>query len=113
MSRFRNAARSLTSGYLAMGGSVVYALASVPLALHFLSKEEFGLWAVAAQVAGYLVLIELGVSGAASRILIDHKDKPERGEYGSVIKTSCLVLAIQGLLIVIGGGAIALWLPSL
>jgi len=113
MSRFRNAARSLTSGYLAMGSNVLYTLASVPLALHFLSKAEFGLWALAAQVAGYLVLIDLGMSGAVSRILIDHKDQPDAGQYGSVIKTSCLVLAIQGILIVIGGCVLALWLPSL
>jgi len=113
MSRFRNAARSLTSGYLAMGSNVFYTLASVPLALHYLSKAEFGLWALAAQVAGYLALIEFGLSGAASRILIDHKDRIETGEYGSVLKTTFLVLVIQGAFIVAGGVALAFWLPGL
>src|ERR1051326_5528492 len=99
MSRFRNAARSLASGYLAIGSNVVYTLASVPLALHYLSKDEFGLWALALQVAGYLLLIDLGITSAVSRILIDHKDEIDGGNYGSVIKTSCLVLTIQGVCI--------------
>jgi O-antigen/teichoic acid export membrane protein len=113
MSRFNNAARSLTSGYMAMGANVLYTLVSVPLALHFLSKEEFGLWALAGQATGYLVLIDFGIAGAVSRILIDHKDQPADGKYGSVLKTSCLVLAIQGVLVVIGGCALALFLPAL
>src|SRR5436305_10083801 len=99
MSRFRNTARSLSSGYLAMGSNALYTLASVPLALHFLSKSEFGLWALAAQVSTYLILIDFGVSGAISRILIDYKDHPQAGEYGAVIKTSFLALAIQGFLV--------------
>src|SRR3954468_19506907 len=107
MSRFRNTARSLSSGYLAMASNIVYTLASVPLALHYLSKDEFGLWALAAQVATYLILIDFGVSAAVSRILIDYKDHPEEGEYGAVIKTSFLALTIQGFLVVIGGGLLA------
>src|SRR6476646_2806581 len=99
MSRFRNTARSLSSGYLAMGSNVLYTLASVPLALHFLSKEEFGLWAVAAQVASYLILVDFGITGAVARILIDHKDDWSGGEYGSVVKTSSLVFVVQGLII--------------
>jgi O-antigen/teichoic acid export membrane protein len=113
MSRFRNTARSLASGYLAMGATVIYTLASVPLALHFLDKDQFGLWALAAQVASYLALIDLGVTGAAGRILIDAKDHRASGAYGSVIKTSLLVYLIQGLLVIVLGCALAFWLPSM
>jgi O-antigen/teichoic acid export membrane protein len=96
-----------------MGANVVYTLASVPLALRFLSKEEFGLWALAAQVAGYLLLIDLGITGAVARILVDHKDRPQEGGYGSVVKTSLLVFMVQGVLIAIGGSVLALCLPAL
>src|SRR5436190_3710043 len=113
MSRFRNTARSLSSGYLAMGVNVVYTLASVRLALHYLSKEQIGLWALATQVAGYLLWIDLGVTGAVARILIDHKDQRESGGYGSVIKTAWLVLSIQGACIVLGGCLLAFCLPSI
>src|SRR5215469_3286114 len=112
MSRFRNTARSLGSGYLAMASNVIYTFASIRLALHYLSTREIGLWALAAQVAGYLLWIDLGITGAVGRILVDHKDDRESGKYGSVIKTAWLVLSIQGACIVLGGCALALFLPS-
>ena len=113
MSRTRNVARSLASGYLGMGANVLYALASVPLALHYLNKAEFGLWALVTQVAGYLVLIDLGLSSAVARFLIDHKDNKSDGQYGSLIKTGTLVLLVQGLCVGLGGAALSLLLPGL
>ena len=83
MSRLRHAAMSLGSGYAAMAANVFYTLASIPLALHYLGKEQFGLWSVVTQVASYLLLLDLGVTGSVSRILIDHKDKKNGGDYGS------------------------------
>jgi len=74
MSRFKRFAHSLASGYAALASTVLVTLASVPLALHYLSKEEFGLWALASQVAAYLSLIDAGMTGSLSRFLIDHKD---------------------------------------
>src|SRR6478672_11842932 len=112
MSRFRNTARSLSSGYLAMASNIIYTLASVPLALHYLSKDEFGLWALAMQVAAYLKLIDLGVTGAVWRILVDHKDDRAGGEYNSVIKTGVLVFIVQGLFVIVGGCVVAYWVPG-
>lgn len=112
MSRFRHAARSLASGYAAIAANVLFTLASYPLALHYLSKDEFGLWAVVMQIAGYLLLFDLGFSGSASRILIDHKDKKDGSDYGSVIKTGCLVLLVQGGCVALGGVVLGLCPPS-
>ena len=61
MSRIKRFAHSLVSGYVFLGANALYTLASVPLALHYLSKPEFGLWAVATQIAGYLMLIDFGL----------------------------------------------------
>jgi O-antigen/teichoic acid export membrane protein len=113
MSRLRNVARSLASGYAVTASNVVYTLGSVPLALHYLTNEEFGLWALVMQVSGYLTLIDLGMSGSVYRILIDHKDQKSDGVYGSVIKTGCLVLLTQGAIIALAGTALSFWLPSL
>lgn len=113
MSRILNAARSLASGYAAIGVNVLYTLASVPLALHYLSKEEFGLWATVTQVASYLLLIDMGMSGSISRILMDYKDRPTNQHYGSVIQTGCLVLFIQGTCVALGGVALSFCLPGL
>src|ERR1043166_4200526 len=99
MSRFKRFTRSLLSGYLQLVANIVYTLASVPLALHFLSKPEFGLWALVTQIAGYLALLDFGLSGSASRILIDHKDDKHREEYGSTLQTGALVGFSQALVI--------------
>src|SRR5947207_11887233 len=99
MSRLKRYTHSLASGYAALAANVLYSLASVPIAMHYLSNEEFGLWVLAAQVSAYLALAEFGMSGSIARILIDHKDNLHSGVYGSVIKTGSLVLVIQGVAI--------------
>lgn len=86
-----------------MAAGMVYGLISIPLALHFLPKNEFGLWAVMTQVVGYIVLIELGMTSSVARHLIEHKDRPQDGIYGSVIQTGTLVLVVQGLIIFLIG----------
>src|SRR4051794_14991042 len=113
MSRFKRFTHSLASGYLLLGANIFYTLAQVPLALHYLTKEEFGLWALALQISGYLQLIDMGMASSISRSLIDHKDKPETGVYGSIIKTGVLVLLAQGLILVLGGLILGLFLPGL
>jgi O-antigen/teichoic acid export membrane protein len=113
VSRILNAARSLASGYAAIGVNVLYTLGSVPLALHYLSKAEFGLWATVTQVASYLLLIDMGMSASISRILMDHKDRPTDPRYGSVIQTGWLVTVVQGTCMALGGVALSFWLPGL
>ena len=98
MSRFRRVVHNITSSYAVLAATALYSLASVPLALHYLSKEAFALWALMSSIGGYLNLIDLGMSGSVARLLIDHKDEREIGVYGSILKTGWLVLAVQGLL---------------
>jgi len=89
--------------------TVLYGLASVPIALRFLSLEEFGLFMLMLQVAGYFTLIELGMAGATARILMDYKDNPENDAYGSVILTGSLVFALQAVAIIVTGFFCAPW----
>jgi O-antigen/teichoic acid export membrane protein len=103
MSRFKRFAHSLASGYLLLGTNVFFTLAQVPLALHYLTKDEFGLWALTTQITGYLLMLDLGMSGSLVRNLIDHKDNKSGGKYGSIIRTGSLVLLIQGACIALGG----------
>lgn len=96
MVRLAKYTRALASGYLLLGVNAVFLLASIPLALHYLGEKQFGLWAVISQIAGYLALLDFGMSTAVGRILVDHKDQPDAGAYGSTILTSLLVSAVQG-----------------
>src|SRR5436190_22710983 len=113
MSRLKRYAHSLASGYAALFANVLFSLASVPVAMHYLSNEEFGLWVLAAQVSAYLALAEFGMSGSIARILIDHKDNRNGGIYGAVIKTGALVLVIQGAAIGLLGAVLSIWLAGL
>jgi O-antigen/teichoic acid export membrane protein len=88
-------------------------MASIPLALHFLDKEHFGLWALAAQVNGYLCLIDLGMTGAISRFIADYKDDVNGGEYGSHLLTGGLVYTFQGGLIAFVGIGFSWFAPAL
>ena len=80
MTRLRRFAHNVGSGYVALGANIIFSFASVPFALHYLSRQDFGLWALLMQLVGYLGLIDLGMSGAVTRLLIDHKDEPETGD---------------------------------
>lgn len=103
----RRLVHAVASGYVAIGSTVVFTIASVPLALHYLSQEQFGLWALVSQVAACLALLDLGIGSAAYRFLIDHKDQKEMGEYGAVLSTSALIFSLQGLVIAVAGGLFA------
>lgn len=112
MSRTRQLIRSSIWGYLSLLSSIVYGFGSIPLALHFLSLKEFGLWAVVQQVTNYLLLVDLGMSASLARILIDRKDDPNPTAYGSTILTAALVLAAQGIIVIGVGFLAALLLPT-
>jgi O-antigen/teichoic acid export membrane protein len=110
MSRVQKLARGLATGYVASVVNILYTLASVPLALHYLTRAEFALWALVTQIAGYLGLIDLGMTGSVYRILIDHKDTRGDGRYGVTFLAGWIVFTIQGALIAACGIAVSPWL---
>ena len=113
MSRSKRFVTGLLSSYAAIGVNILYTLASVPLALHYLDKEEFGLWALVTQLSGYLMLLEFGMGGSVARSLSDHKDHMEDGIYGSILRTGGRVFAIQGVLVAVMGLTLAWFAPPL
>jgi O-antigen/teichoic acid export membrane protein len=110
MRRSRGFLNGLASSWAATLVTVAYGLASVPLALRYLSVEEFGLFMLLLQIAGYFTLIEFGMAGSTARLLVDHKDHPEDKVYGSVICTGALVFAVQGVIILLVGLGGAPWI---
>lgn len=114
MSRTRRFAHSLISGYALLGVNILFTLVQGRMLLHYITTDnEVGLWAVAIQVAGYFLLLDMGMSGSIGRILIDHKDDRTSTAYGSTIKTGFTVLLIQGGIIALGGILVSRWLPEL
>src|SRR5579859_5440880 len=103
MSRLTRLVHTITSGYAQLVAAMLYQLASIPLALRFLSREEFGLWVLMTQIAGYLLLVDFGITNAIARLLINYKDQRDGGEYGSLLQTGWLVLATQAVFILFAG----------
>jgi O-antigen/teichoic acid export membrane protein len=103
VSRARQFVQGLGSSWLATLATVIYSFLSVPIALRYLSVDEFGLFVLLIQVAAYFTLLEIGMSAATSRILVDYKDTPDDGRYGSMILTGFLVFATQSLVIFLVG----------
>ena len=99
MSRKRRFIFALGSGYIALAVNILHTVSSIPLALHFLTKEEFGLWSVVLQITGYLLLLDLGVGQSVARLLVDTKDDINGGIYGSILKTASIVFAIRAFII--------------
>lgn len=111
--RSQHFARSLAMGYLFIGANAAYTVLSVPLALRYLGKEEFGMWALAMQISSYLLLLDLGVTSAISRFLADSKDNPTAPVYAAVFKAGCMVFVLQGLLVTVVGSGFSFFAPSL
>lgn len=111
MSRVKYFISGLLSSYAAIGINILYTIASVPLALHYLGKDEFGIWVLITQFSGYLMLLELGMVGAVARTLSNHKDNVNGGVYGNILMTGFVVFAIQGTIITIVGFLLA-WLSA-
>jgi O-antigen/teichoic acid export membrane protein len=107
MSRFRRVVHGVASSYILLAATAVYSLASVPVALHYLNLPRFGLWIVMGTLAGYLNFIDAGMTSAAARLLIDHKDDRKGGKYGGFIQTGWLVSILQGAIIFVIGLSLA------
>jgi len=99
VSRIRQFTLNTGMGYALIGANILYTVVSIPLALLYLGKQEFGLWALAAQISSYFMLLDLGVTSAISRFLADSKDNPAAPAYASVFKAGCIVFTLQGLLV--------------
>ena len=110
MARLQRYLHALASGYLVLAAGAAFALASIPIALHYLQREEFGVWAIASQLALYLSLLDLGVAPAITRILIEHKDGPLLAR---VVTTAWLAQAVQAAAILVIGAAMATLLSGL
>ena len=109
MSRYHRMARNVASSYAALIAASVFSLTTVPVALFYLGEEteRFALWLLMSTITGYLSLIDLGMSAALARLLIDHKDQPDGGEYGGLIKTGGMVSLVQAAIILAVGIGLA------
>ena len=85
MSRKQKFLRALTSGYLLAVCSAAFTFGIVPLVLRHVGRDEFGLWTLAYQFGIALAALDLGISAAASRFLIDRARADDPDEAASLL----------------------------
>lgn len=105
--------QTVASGYVLLGVNILFVFAQVPLALHYLPRDQFGLWALILQLTGYLQFIDVGMSASVSRHLVDYKDEKDGGVYGSLIQTAAIVLLVQGAIVLLAGTFFSLFASDL
>ncbi len=94
-----NYSRTLASGYVLMAVQIGLALATIPLALHHLGVEQFGVWALALQVATWLQLLDAGMNGAVARHLIDYQKDTSSRQCRFCVSTGFRILCLQGFIV--------------
>jgi O-antigen/teichoic acid export membrane protein len=91
---------------------IAYSFLSIPLALGYLGKTEYGLWALVLSITSYLNFSELGVTNSVQRHLIDLRDIRPNKDYGAIFLTGAVVFGVIGCLcLLVGGGAVFLVTP--
>ena len=93
--------------------NIAYTAISIPLGLFYLGKEQFGVWALAQQIAGYFLLLDFGMTAAVSRLIANRKSSVNGGEYGSLLLTGGWVLGVQAVSIFFLGAGFSFFAPFL
>jgi O-antigen/teichoic acid export membrane protein len=103
-------AANIASNYAVLAAQVGFLLAMTPYIVHRLGAPTFGAWAIALAVAGYLRLLDLGISPATARFVAAAKDS---AALSAVADTSITVLSGIALLALAAGLGVAVASPSL
>ncbi len=105
--------RSLITGYGATVITSLCILASVPLALSFISTASFAIWGLILQVSGYLLLGDLGVSSAVGRLLMNHLPSRPSMQYGQIFFAGLISFIGQAFLVFAFGVGFAFFGPTI
>ncbi|MDD5349091.1 MAG: hypothetical protein PHQ12_02660, partial [Chthoniobacteraceae bacterium] len=96
--RLRNTILTGAASYIQMGVVLVTQLAAIPLALHFLDAERFGLWAFVTQSLGYLLLLDFGVANSIGRLMVEPLHNGDEKTWNGWFNMILAVLFLQGAL---------------
>lgn len=90
--------------YLNMGASSLIALVYIPLLLHYLTKEQYGIYQLMGSLIAYLSIMDFGLANTTTRYLSQAYATKDTSRAQRIIGTShALYLAIGGILLAAGG----------
>lgn len=91
--------RGIGSAYVLLGVNICYSFISIPIVLHYLGTQTFGLWSLTVQIGALLQLADAGMGGALVRILIDYKDDKKSPAYRQTLYSVWLALIAMGIIL--------------
>lgn len=112
MSVKNHVGKTIGTSWLSLIVVSVAQLITIPVALTYLDKTDFALFAIITQVFTSIMLAEMGVRSACSRLLIDAMAQGEE-KYGKVWMASCIVFLFQACVILLLTVAIAPFLGQI
>ena len=98
---------AVIASIVSLAAAMVYSLATSRVTLLYLDKESFGLVNLIAQIVTYLAILDLGMTTAFTRILIDH-NRGDPKAYARAIRTARLIFTGLGVLGMLAAFVIAL-----
>ena len=87
---------------LAIGLNAVGALLLLPFVLKALGANDFGVWAMATSITGYLLLLDFGIALACTRYLSVHADD-QAGWRRTFSSSLLLSLGLAAVLLLVAG----------
>jgi O-antigen/teichoic acid export membrane protein len=106
-------ARSASANLLSRGIAVLVAFVMTPYILGHLGPSTYGLWVLAGAIVGYAGLLDLGVAGALTKYVAEHRERDEWSETNALIATSLRLYALMGIVIAGLGLVAGLILPPI
>lgn len=100
--------KGVTSGYAYMIVSMIVALWMVPFVLGYLSKPEYGIFAIAGDLLGWLGVANLGITAAFNSKGAQLLGTNNREELNIVTSTTFFAQLATSLVIIIGGVVVTL-----
>lgn len=97
------AARNAAASYFAFISNALYGFVSILIAVHYLSKEQLGLWASVNAMVAYLLWMDMGVGNATGRKMADAiVARDSRGINTWWTATQLALWVLGGLTVIIG-----------
>lgn len=108
MSDKKKIIKATTSGYAYMFVSMIVSLWMVPFVLKFLSRPDYGIFAIAGDLLGWLSIANLGITAAFNSKGAQLLGEKDNHELNILASTTFFTQLVTGVLIIFGGVVIVL-----
>lgn len=87
--------------------NVIFSLSSrlllIPIILHYLNRNEFGLYQLIGALAGYFALVDFGISGTLTRFIANYKAQNDRIRQENVFAMCLIVYSFLAMVMLVTG----------